>query len=75
MESSPQNINYLDRENTCCGAGHVHQRRDVVYLVSPSTSEAELRKETWFLIAQSLAFIFLSLLILTSHYFTSIVNF
>ena len=75
MESSPQNINNLDRENTCCGGGDVHQRGDVVYPASPSTSESKLRKEPWSLIAPSLAFIFLSLLILTSHCFMPIIKF
>lgn len=74
MESSPLNINNLGRENTCCG-GDVHQRGDVVYSASCSTPEAELRKKPWSLTAQALAFIFLSLTILTSHYFMPIINF
>lgn len=53
----------------CC------QGADVVYPASLSTSETELRKEPWSLIAQSLAFTLLSLLILTSHCSMPITNF
>lgn len=59
----------------CCGGGDVHWRGDMLYPASLSTSEAEPRKDPWYLTALSLAFLFLSLLIITSHWFMPIIIF